>query len=401
MCGRCCVRAERNAQIEDELRSFFRASVEDKIRNGMSPERAQRAAQIEIGSGEMVRHKVWSVGWESGVDSFLRELRVAARQLKRSPGFAITAVLMLAFGIGATTAIFSIVDGVLLRPLPFANPSRLVTLGDQLNGGRMGENGDPGWVTAPEVVTYQRDTRSFQSLGGYTSVSYELSGVGQPAQVDAARMTPSVFSVLGIAPHMGRVFTPREDTQKAQVAVFSYAAWKSRFNANPDEIGTKIDLDREPYTVIGVMPSNFEFPIDAGYRAVGSHEFRRRGTSAPAGANWSYQMVGRLRHGISPGAGADRCAAGGREIMRNYPPDFDHSLQPVVYPLQQITVVQARPLLRTVSGSCRGAVHRLRRTSPDCCWSGPFAPAGNGGAAGAWRARNSHCCDRRFWKAWC
>jgi hypothetical protein len=84
--------AERNTQIEDELRSFFQASVEDKIRNGMSPESAQRAAQIEIGSGEMVRHKVWSVGWESAVDSFLRELHVAARQLKKAPGFAITAL---------------------------------------------------------------------------------------------------------------------------------------------------------------------------------------------------------------------------------------------------------------------------------------------------------------------
>src|SRR6202789_100398 len=126
--------AERNTQIEDKLRSFFQASVEDKIRSGMSPERAQRAAQIEIGSGEMVRHKVWSVGWESAVDSLVRESRLAARQLKRSPGFAITAVLMLAFGIGATTAIFSVVNGVLLRPLPFPNANRLLTLGDQVSG---------------------------------------------------------------------------------------------------------------------------------------------------------------------------------------------------------------------------------------------------------------------------
>ena len=342
--------AERNTQIEDELTSFFQASVEDKIRNGMSPERAQRAARIEIGGGEMVRHKVWSVGWESGVDSFLRELRVAARQLKRTPGFAITAVLMLAFGIGATTAIFSVVDGVLLRPLPFANPSRLVTLGDQVSGGRMGENGDPGWVTSPEVVTYQRDTRSFESLGGYTSVSRELSGVGRAAQIDAARLTPSLFSVLGVAPLMGRVFTPQEDTQKAQVVVLSYATWKSRFNANPHVIGTKIDLDRRPYIVIGVMPRNFEFPIDAGRlnrcELWVPMSFSAFELSPEQEGYRAFLMVGRLKSGVTMAQAQDDAQWVAAQIMRNYPPDQSTiRIRSVVYPLHEITVVRIRPML--------------------------------------------------------
>src|ERR1700677_3597867 len=115
---------ERNTQIEEELRGFFQASVEDKIRSGMSPERAQRAARIEIGSGDMVRHKVWSASWESGVDSLVRELRLTFRQLRKSPGFTLTAVLTLAFAIGATSAIFSIVNGVLLQPLHFPDADR-------------------------------------------------------------------------------------------------------------------------------------------------------------------------------------------------------------------------------------------------------------------------------------
>src|ERR1700679_2479787 len=121
----------RNAQIEEELKSFFDASVEHKIQSGMTPERAQQATRIEIGSGEMVRHKVWSAGWESGVDNLLREVRFAARRMRNSPGFAITAVLMLAFGIGATTAIFSVVDGVLLGPLPFPQPKEWGLRGNQ------------------------------------------------------------------------------------------------------------------------------------------------------------------------------------------------------------------------------------------------------------------------------
>jgi predicted permease len=280
----------------------------------------------------------------------LSQLKLVFRQLRKSPGFTATAVLMLAFGIGATTAIFSIVDGVLLRPPPFANPSRLVTLGDQVNGGRMGENGDPGWVTAPEVVTYQRDTRSFESLGGYTSVGYELSGVGQPAQISAARMTPSVFSMLGIAPLLGRVFTPEEDAQKAQVVVLSYATWKSRFNANPQVIGTKIDLNRRPYIVIGVMPRNFEFPINQGplnpCELWVPVSFSAEELSPEQEAYWNFLMVGRLKPGVTMAQAQDDAQRVATQIMRNYPPDLSTiRIRPVIYPLHEITVVQTRPLL--------------------------------------------------------
>jgi len=169
----------------------------------------------------------------------LCDLKLVVRQLRTSPGFTATAVLMLAFGIGATTAIFSIVDGVLLRPLPFPGANLLVTLGDQVSNTDWGKQ-DPGPVTGPEVVIYPRDTHSFESLGGYGGTSYELSGIGEPAQINGARMTPSIFAALGVAPIMGRVFTAQEDQQKQQVAVLSYATWKSRFNGDPHILGTKV-----------------------------------------------------------------------------------------------------------------------------------------------------------------
>ncbi len=250
--------------------------------------------------------------------SLFRDLKIAVRHLLKSPGFATTAILMLAFGIGATTAIFSIVDGVLLRPLPFPHADRLVTLGDQVSGTDWGEH-DAGYETGPEVVIYPRDARSFESLGGYGFGNFELSGTGQPAQVAASRMTPSVFSALGVAPLMGRVFTAQEDQQKQQVAVLSYATWKSRFDGDPHILGSKILLDRKRYVVIGVMPRNFEFPLNPG----------------------------RLKPGVTPAqaqSDADRVA---QQIMRNYPPDeANFHIRPVVYPLQQITVLQTRPLLR-------------------------------------------------------
>ena len=126
------------------------------------------------------------------------ELRIVLRHLLKSAGFTTTAVLMLALGIGATTATFSIVEGVLLRPLPFPHPERLVALSDILQGAELGGNGEAG-VTAPDIRAYTRETHSFEDLGGYQQLSYELSGIGEPAQVNAARLSGGVFPALGVA----------------------------------------------------------------------------------------------------------------------------------------------------------------------------------------------------------
>ena len=193
----------------------------------------------------------------------LLDLRFVLRQLRKSPGFAVTAVLMLAFGIGATTAIFSIVEGVLLRPLPFPHSDRLMVLADRLEGADIGGNGEAG-VTVPDIRAYSRDTKSFDGLGGYTFAAYELAGAGEAAQVNASRLTAGVFSALAVEPQLGRVFTADEDEKHEQVVVLSYATWKNRFNGNPQILGTKILLDRKPFVVIGVMPRNFEFPLITG-----------------------------------------------------------------------------------------------------------------------------------------
>ena len=183
------------------------------------------------------------------MESLLQDMRYAMRQLRKSPGFTLTAVLTLAFGIGATTAIFSIVEGVLLRPLPFPIPSSLVTLGDTLEGAQYADD-TPG-VTAPGIRVYMRDTRAFSSLGGYQPSTYELSGLGDPAQINAARLTASMFPVLGVPPIFGRAFTPQEDESNRQVALLSYQTWQSRFNGDQNILGRKILLDRKPYEIIG------------------------------------------------------------------------------------------------------------------------------------------------------
>ena len=141
------------------------------------------------------------------MQKYATDFRFVLRQLRKSLGFTITAVLMLAFGIGATTAIFSIVEGVLLRPLPFPDSDRLVVLSDHLEGVKVGSGGDEVGVTVPDIKAYTRDTHGFTALGGYQGTGFELSGTGDPAQVNASRLTAGVFSALGVSPQLGRVFT--------------------------------------------------------------------------------------------------------------------------------------------------------------------------------------------------
>ena len=286
------------------------------------------------------------------MQNFISDLRFVLRQLRKSPGFAWTAVLMLAFGIGATTAIFSIVEGVLLRPLPFPDSGRLMVLADRLEGADVGGNGEAG-VTVPDIRAYSRDTKSFDALGGYTYSGYELSGAGDAAQVNAARLTAGVFSALGVSPQLGRVFTADEDEHSQQVVLLSDAAWRNRFNANPQILGTKILLDRKPYIVIGVMPRNFEFPLVSGQlnrtELWVPMSFTAQELSPQAGANWSYSMVGRLKPGVSASQARSDAQRIAVEIMKGYPPMMASlRISSVVRPLQEETVEQTRPLLRTL-----------------------------------------------------
>jgi predicted permease len=282
----------------------------------------------------------------------LKDLRFAFRQLLKAPGFTLTAVLTLAFGIGTTTAIFSIVEGVLLRPLPFANPDRLVVLSDILAGADLGPNGEAG-VTAPEIATYLRETSSFASLGGYQQTGYELSGSGAPAQINAARLTASVFPTLGISPLLGRTFTQQEDDGHQQVAVISYGMWHGRFNGASNVLGQKILLDRKPYEIIGVMPRSFEFPLVPGQLNRSElwvpMSFTPGDLVGGGAANWSFGMVGRLKPGITPAQAQQDAERVAQEIVRNFPAFMASlSIRAVVHPLAEDTVEQARPLIRTL-----------------------------------------------------
>ncbi len=273
------------------------------------------------------------------------------RQLVKTPGFTFTALAMLVLGIGATTAVFSIVEGVLLRPLPFKNPQQLVELTDQLKGADLGPNGGEAGVTAPDIVAYGRDTHSFQAFGGYTNANYELSGTGQPKMINAARLTSGVLPALGVQPFLGRFFTRQEDEGTQPVTVLSYSLWADRFHRDPNILGTKVLLDRKPYLVIGVMPRNFEFPLNPGHLNRSElwtpMSFTHDDLTGGAAAGWNYQAVARLKPGVTAARAQQDANRVAQEIMRNYPA-FMTSLHitPHIHGLQESTVKQARPLIR-------------------------------------------------------
>jgi predicted permease len=281
------------------------------------------------------------------MNGLAQDLRLAFRQLSKAPGFTLAVVLTLALGIGATTAIFSLVEGVLLRPLPFEHPERLVLLGDHL-GGRPGMS-----VRAREIATYRSATQAFSTLGGYITASFELSGGERPEEIDAGRLNSATLTTLGVQPLLGRIFTPEEENARQLVAVISYALWMNRFHRDPQVLKSNIVLDRKPYSVIGVMPRNFEFPMDfgdiAGAQVWVPLSLTTDELSEQNSGFWGYRMIARLKDGVTLQQAAEDADRVAHQIMSDFPATMSAiQIQGDVRPLREIVVEDVRPILRTL-----------------------------------------------------
>jgi predicted permease len=275
-----------------------------------------------------------------------QDLRFAVRQLGKTPGLTLTVILTLALGIGATTAIFSLVEGVLLRPLPFRDPDRLVALGDHLRSGRNTS------VTAREIGTYSNATSAFSSLGGYIGGGYELSGGTVPEEIFGARLTAGVFPTLGVTPILGRIFTPEEEDRHQPLAVISYALWLNHYARDSHILGNSIVLDRKTYTIVGVMPRNFEFPLQPGHinqAQVWIPMMLTQEEILDQAGFWGYQMVARLKDGVTLSQAAQDANRVAGQIMRDFPVTMSAiHIRGDVTPLREYAVAGVRPLLRTL-----------------------------------------------------
>jgi predicted permease len=275
------------------------------------------------------------------------DLRLTFRRFRKNPGFTVAIVLTLALGIAATTAIFSLVEGVLLRPLPFKDPDRLVVLGEHL-GGRPGMS-----VRAVEIATYTGATQTFSSLGGYITASFELSGKQLPEEIDAARLSSAAFATLGVQPALGRVFNTDDENARQPFAVISYSLWTDRFHRDPNVIGASLVLDRKPYQVIGVMPRDFEFPLSLGTLS-GTQvwvplSLTPDELSDQNSGFFGYSMIARLKDGVSVQQGVEDADRVAHQIMSELPPTMSAiKLQGDVRLLRETVIADSRPILRTL-----------------------------------------------------
>jgi predicted permease len=252
-------------EMDDELRGFVEASTADKLRRGMPAEQAARAARVEMGSSNAVKHNICSATWESRVEIFWRDLKHCVRGFSRSPGFTLTAVVSLALGIGANTAIFTLIKQVLLQNLPVRDPQQLVTFGKSTGAGILGgiDLGATDLFPYDFARQLEADPGPFQGVAAYSSssprVSLSLPNTAAALQIPANLVSGNFFSVLGAEPLLGRAIA-RSDADapgRSAVAVISYHLWQQSFSSDPAILGKSLSINATPLTVVGVMPAEF------------------------------------------------------------------------------------------------------------------------------------------------
>lgn len=338
-------------EMDEELRFHMEAYAEDLVRSGIKPSEAERRARLEFGGVAQTKEACRDVRGADLLHSLLSDIRYGLRLLRRSPGFTALAVLTLALGIGATTAVFSLVNAVLLRDLPYGDPQRLVFLYEQLPG----IPGVPLEAWGPvnkDFFTWQKESRSFASMAMFTVDGLNASLGDAAFRVGASRVTADFFRVLGVSPALGRALDDA-DTQSGNeaVVVISHALWQSRFGGDPGVLGKQMLLNARPYRVVGVMPAGFAFPH-------GSESIETAGTTTDIWVPWTMNpqerasrnddqgnAIGRLRPGMSLSQAQTEIAA----ITSRFDPPFQQLHQKprgVVRSFdEEITGGARRPLL--------------------------------------------------------
>jgi predicted permease len=305
-------RAEQ--ELDEELRCYTESSVEQKMRAGTAREEATRETTIEMGGVEALKEQIRDVGWETHVEGFFQDLRFGLRILRKNPSFTLVAVLALALGIGANTAMFSVIEAVLLRPLPYRNAGEIVRVSStwDRNGTLTSYTSSP-----PDFFDWRDQNRSFSSIFAYRATEFALTGLGEAKRVNAVMATSGMFATLQAEPTLGREFTAEENRKGANhVVLLSHSLWQSAFAAAPDAIGKTIQLDSEPYTIIGVMPADFRFPLSAtdAYVPIGFDEkvMTQRGAHYLA-------VLGRLKNGVTVAQANDDLAVIMAQLRKLYP----------------------------------------------------------------------------------
>ena len=337
------------ADVDDELRFHLEMRERDFLAEGLSPAAAREEALARFGDPDEVAR--WLRAHDTrelrrfrrtqAMSDLLQDIRYGLRRLWKSPGFTLAVVLVLALGIGATTAIFSVIDAALLRPLPYPEPERLVAV---YNLGQIPSS-------FPQYLDWKRDTKVFADLGAYWRTTYALTGDGEPELLQVGRMSANVPRMMGVVPRVGRLFTPAEDLPGSEsVIMLSEALWRRRFGGDPHILGRTVTLGEEPYTVIGIIPPGRRSIVPTALAAAQELDawisLRLSPKNAPRDLQF-LDMLGRLRPGLAPAQAQEQTASFARGLKEAVGTDQDVEL----IPLERFVIGNARPLLIALAGA--------------------------------------------------
>jgi predicted permease len=338
---------QRKQNLEQELATHIQMSAQDRIDRGESPEKAGAAARREFGNVSLVQRVTrdqWTWAW---LDDFFQDFRYGVRSLRKTPGFTAVAILTLALGIGANTSLFSVVNGVLLNPLPYPNPDQLLTLHESKPNFRAGS------ISYPNFRDWQKNNHTFSSMAIARGTSFTLTGLGEAQQVNARCITSDFFSTLGVQPVLGRYFAPGEDEiGAAPIALISAGFWQRKFGGSRDVLGKSLNLDGKTYSIVGVTPANFDV-FQRSLRAVDIY--------IPLG-QWSDPLLpqrtaGLGLHGIGrlkPGVTLDQATADMASVTSNLAetyPDADKGVGATLIPFRKDMLGDVQPVLLVLLGA--------------------------------------------------
>ncbi len=340
-------RNRAETDMEAELRFHIAAYAEDLQRQGVPPAEANRRARMEFGGVERAKEECREARGLSFIDATIQDLRYAARMLRQSPGFTVVAVVTLALGIGANAGVFSVVNGVLLNPLPYPHAEQLVALHASK------PNFPTGSISFPNFKDWKKNNRSFSDMAISRRYGFSLAGVGESERLQATLVTSDFFSVLGVKPVIGHDFAPGQDEPgAAPVAMISSSLWQRKFGGDEKIVGRTIRLDDRDYTVIGIVPPNFDLPNDS---------FRTTDVYVPVGqwsndallargAGLAFHGLGRLKPGISMERARADMASVTHALELEYPQEDKHVGASLV-PLREQMLGRVQPILLMLLGA--------------------------------------------------
>jgi putative ABC transport system permease protein len=338
----------REEELDEEIEGHLRMAIRERVERGETTEQARAATLREFGSVTLVKEvtrEMWGWAW---LVQFKQDLGFGLRMMRRNPGFTFVAVVALALGVGANTAIFSVVNTVLLRPLPFKDPSRLVVLWEDNTKQGFPRNS----VSPANFADYRDQNQVFQGMAAFTPRSFNLTGEGEPERIDGLRVSANLLTLLGVTPQLGRPFTGEEDRPgAARAVILGDRLWRRRFGSDPSVVGKTVTLDGNGYTVVGVMPPGFQFRgafPDAKDDLLVPLVFGPK--EAASRGNHYLEAVARLKDGVTLEQARAEMTTIAERLQRQYPA-YDSGIGAAVVPLHEQLVGDIRPALLVLMGS--------------------------------------------------